>query len=119
MTASVRLGSIWGIPIGLHWSVLFVFSLLVWSLGGSAFPEAYPNLGPGRSYLLAAVTGVLFFGSILLHELVHARVALRDGVPVNGISLFYFGGVAEIGAAAKTPGAEFRIAAGGPIVSLA
>ncbi|MGI9254216.1 MAG: site-2 protease family protein [Thermomicrobiales bacterium] len=119
MTASVRLGSIWGIPIGLHWSLLFVFSFLVWSLGGSAFPEAYPSLGPGRSYLLAAVTGVLFFGSILLHELGHARVALREGVPVNGITLFIFGGVAEIGAAAKTPGAEFRIAAGGPIVSLA
>jgi Zn-dependent protease/CBS domain-containing protein len=117
MTASFRLGTVWGIPVGLHWSLLFVFSLLVWSLGGTLFPQEYPMLSPELSYLLAAITGVLFFASILLHELGHARVALREGIPVNGITLFIFGGVAEIGAAAKTPGAEFRIAAGGPVVS--
>lgn len=119
MTASYRLGSIWGIPIGLHWSLLLVFGLLTWSLAGSYFPVEYPTLAPEWRLVLAAMTAVLFFGSILLHELGHAWVALREGVPVQGITLFIFGGVAEIGARSKTPGAEFRIAVGGPIVSLA
>ena len=119
MTASYRLGTIWGIRIGLHWSLLLVFGLLTWSLAGTYFPSEYPALPPELRLLLAVVTAVLFFGSILLHELGHAWVALREGVPVNGITLFIFGGVAEIGEPSKTPGAEFRIAAGGPIVSLA
>ena len=119
MTASFRLGTIWGIPIGLHWSLLLVFGLLTWSLAGSYFPAEYPGLTPGLRLGLAAFTGVLFFASILLHELGHAWVALREGIPVKGITLFIFGGVAEIGAPTKTPGAEFRIAVGGPLVSLA
>lgn len=119
MTASYRLGSVWGIPIGLHWSLLLVFALLVWSLGGGYFPAEYPDLAPTTAYLLAALTGILFFASIVLHELGHAWVALREGVPVRGITLFIFGGVAEIAAAPKTAGAEFRIAVGGPLVSFA
>jgi Zn-dependent protease/CBS domain-containing protein len=119
MNPSIKLGTVWGIPIGLHWSLFVVFGLLIWSLGGSWFPEEYPMLGPGLSFVLAAITGVLFFASILLHELGHARVAVREGIPVKGITLFIFGGVAEIGGMPKTPGQEFRIAAGGPLVSLA
>ncbi len=118
MTASFRLGAVWGIPIGLHWSLFLVFALLVWSLGGSYFPAEYPDLSPTAAYGLAALTGILFFGSILLHELGHARVALREGVPVRGITLFIFGGVAEIGEPTKSAASEFRIAAGGPLVSL-
>lgn len=118
MNPSIKLGTVWGIPIGLHWSLLVVFGLIVWSLGGDWFPEEYPMLGPGLSMALAAVTGVLFFASILLHELGHARVAQREGIPVEGITLFIFGGVARIGGNASSPGQEFRIAAGGPAVSL-
>ncbi|MFM9106729.1 MAG: site-2 protease family protein [Chloroflexota bacterium] len=117
MTSSIRLGTIWGIPVGLHWSLLVVFALLVWSLAGSWLPEEYPTLGPGLSIALAALTAVLFFASILLHELGHARVAQREGIPVEGITLFIFGGVAQIGEQSRTPGEEFRIAAGGPVVS--
>jgi Zn-dependent protease/CBS domain-containing protein len=119
MTGGFNLGSVWGIPIKLHWTLFIVFAMLVWSLGSFFFPEAYPMLSPGQAYILAAVTGVLFFASILLHELGHARVALREGVPVKGITLMILGGVAEISEAPKTAGAEFRIAAGGPLVSLA
>lgn len=119
MTASYRLGSVWGIPIGLHWSLFLVFALLVWSLGGSYFPAEYPDLAPATAFGLAALTGVLFFASILLHELGHAWVAVREGVPVRGITLFIFGGVAEIGEPTKSAASEFRIAAGGPLVSLA
>jgi Zn-dependent protease/CBS domain-containing protein len=117
MNASVSLGRVWGIPIGLHWSLFIVFMLLTTSLGGNYFPNQYPTLSSGAAWLLGVVTSVLFFASVLLHELGHAWVALRNNIPVNGITLFIFGGVAQIGAQAKTPGAEFRIAAGGPVVS--
>ncbi len=119
MTASIRLGRIWGIEIGLHWSLLIVFGLLTWSLADGFLPAQYPDLSETARWVVAAATSVLFFGSILLHELGHAWVALRNGIPVTAITLFVFGGVAQIGEQARTPGAEFRIAVGGPVVSLA
>ncbi len=119
MTASINLGRIWGIPIGLHWSLFLVFGLLSWSLALGYFPEEYPTLSPPAYWLLAAFTSLLFFGSVLLHELGHAIVALRNQVPVRGITLFIFGGVAQLEREAPTPGAEFRIAIAGPAVSLA
>ncbi len=119
MTASVKLGRIWGIPIGLHWSLLIVFALLTSSLAAGYLPDQYPDLPAPALWLLAALTSVLFFGSILLHELGHAFVALREKIPVEGITLFIFGGVAQIGRQSPTAGVEFRVAAGGPVVSLA
>ena len=119
MNASVKLGRIWGIPIGLHWSLLLVFALLTSSLAAGYFPDQYPGLSEPATWLLAVVTSVLFFGSILLHELGHAWVALRNKIPVEGITLFIFGGVAQIGKQSPTAGVEFRIAVGGPLVSLA
>ena len=119
MTASINLGRIWGIPIGLHWSLLLVFGLLSWSLALGYFPEEYPTLSPPAYWLLAAFTSLLFFGSVLLHELGHAIVALRNQIPVRGITLFIFGGVAQLEREAPTSGAEFRIAIAGPAVSLA
>jgi len=117
--ASFSLGRIWGIPIGIHWSLLIVFAFLTSSLATNYFPNAYPDLTGGRAWILAAATAVLFFGSILLHELGHTWVALRNKIPVKSITLFFLGGVAQIGEPAKTPGVEFRVAAGGPLVSLA
>ena len=119
MTASIRLGKVWGIPVGLHWSLLIVFALLASSLAVGYLPDQYPELSSGATWVVAIVTTVLFFASILLHELGHAFVALREKVPVNGITLFIFGGVAQIGAQSRTAGTEFRIAVGGPLVSLA
>jgi len=119
MNASYSLGRVWGIPIGFHWSLLLVFALLTSSLATNYFPDAYPELTGPVAWLLAAVTAALFFGSLLLHELGHTWVALRNKIPVKGITLFFLGGVAQIGEPAKTAGVEFRIAAGGPVVSLA
>lgn len=118
MGARITIGKVWGIPIGLHWSLVLVFALLTWSLADGYLPTSYPDLGMGARWIIAAVTSILFFASILLHELGHAWVALRNNIPVNRITLFIFGGAAEIDRQAKTPGVEFRVALGGPAVSL-
>ena len=67
MSASINLGRIWGIPIGLHWSLLLFFALLTSSLAAGYLPGQYPHLSRPATWLVAAVTSVLFFASILLH----------------------------------------------------
>lgn len=118
MNANVKLGRIWGIPIGLNLSWFLVFGLVLLSLSTGYFPTEYPQLSSGSHVFLAAITTLLFFGSVLLHELGHALIALRNRIPVKGITLFIFGGVAQITREPETPGAEFRIAIAGPLVSL-
>jgi Zn-dependent protease len=119
MKASVRLGRIWNIPIGLNNSWFVIFALATWSLALGFFPAAVAGLSPGVYWLLGAATSVLFFSSVLAHELGHAFVALRNSVPVRAITLFFFGGVAEITREPRSAGAEFRIAIAGPVVSIA
>lgn len=118
MEASLKLGRVWGIPIGLHASWFLIFILLAWSLATGYFPQEYPELSSLTHITLALITSFLFFGSVLAHELGHSFVALRNKIPVNGITLFIFGGVAQIGQEPRTPGIEFRVAIAGPIVSL-
>jgi Zn-dependent protease len=118
MKASVKLGKVWGIPIGLHVSWFLIFGLLVWSLGSGYFPGEYPQLSSVSHVVMAAITSILFFGSVLAHELGHALIALRNKIPVRGITLFIFGGVAQIAQEPRTPGAEFRIAIAGHLTSL-
>lgn len=118
MKASVRLGRIWNIPIGLSTSWFFIFALVTWSLATGVFPATIPGLDAGVYWLLGLVTSVLFFSSVLAHELGHAFFALCNSVPVRAITLFFFGGVAEITREPKNAGAEFRIAIAGPLVSL-
>jgi Zn-dependent protease len=118
MNANIKLGRIWGIPIGLNFSWFLIFALVLYSLSTGYFPTEYPQLSPLSHISMAAVTTLLFFGSVLLHELGHALIALRNRIPVKAITLFVFGGVAQITREPKTPGAEFRIAIAGPLVSL-
>lgn len=119
MKASVKLGRIWNIPIGLNSSWFLIFALATWSLAMGFFPAAVAGLSSGMYWLVGAATSVLFFSSVLAHELGHAYVALRNRVPVRAITLFFFGGVAEITREPKSAGAEFRIAIAGPLVSIA
>jgi Zn-dependent protease/predicted transcriptional regulator len=108
-----------GIPIGLHWSWFVIFALVTGSLAWGYLPSVSPALSPLASWLLGAATSLLFFGSVLLHELGHSVIALRNQIPVRRITLFIFGGVAQIAQEPRTPGAEFRIAIAGALTSLA
>lgn len=119
MQETIRLGRVNDIPIGLNWSLLVVFALVAVGLGAERFPTAYPDYG-GVAYTLAGlVTAVLFFTSILAHELGHALLAQRRGVPVDGITLWLFGGVARFRQEALSARDDLHIAVIGPMISLA
>ncbi len=118
MDDSIRLGRIAGIPVGLNWSVLVILWLITWSLAAHRFPQEFAGHSPSAYWTTALVTAVLFFASLLAHELGHALVARRKGVRVEGITLWLFGGVAKLSGEASTPGAELRIALVGPAVSI-
>ncbi|HXJ48293.1 MAG TPA: site-2 protease family protein, partial [Candidatus Acidoferrum sp.] len=119
MDASVRLGRIAGIDVGLHWSLAIVFALIVWTLAGQVLPAVVPDQPQSAYWIASAAAGLLFYASLLSHEMGHALVARRLGVKVDGITLWIFGGVARLKGEAATPGAEAKIAIAGPLVSLA
>ncbi len=118
MDSSVRLGRVAGIEIGLHWSLAIVFVLIAWTLAGQVFPELAPGQSQLAYWLVSCLAVLLFYVSLLAHEMGHALVARRLGVHVEGITLWLFGGVARLGGDAATAGAEAKIAIAGPIVSL-
>jgi Zn-dependent protease len=114
---SIRLGRIFGIRIGVDVSWFLVLFLIIWQLSGW-----YQDLFPGddtKAFTLAVVSALLFFLTILLHELGHAVVAIRNGIPILGIDLWLFGGVAKLGRDTDSPGVEFRVAVAGPLVTAA
>ncbi|MCL4287522.1 MAG: site-2 protease family protein [Thermoleophilia bacterium] len=116
--ASFSLGRWAGVEIGANWSWIVIFLLICWSLAAAVFPEAAPGLGAAAYVAMAAVGAVLFFVSLLLHELGHAVVARREGMEIDGIVLWLFGGVARFKGLFPSAGAELRIALAGPLVSL-
>jgi Zn-dependent protease/CBS domain-containing protein len=116
---SIPLGKIFGIPIGLDYSWFVIFALLTWMLADSYYPGEFKHWSPLLYWLTGAVTAIMLFVSVLLHELGHSVVALRYKIPVRSITLFLFGGVAQIGAEPPSAVAEFFIAIAGPLVSLA
>ena len=105
-------------PVGVNWSVLVIFGLITWELAALDSPTSYGS-GSHPSYWVAAlIASVLFFASLLAHELAHAVVARHNGIGVRSITLWLFGGVAQLEGEALSPGADFRIAAVGPATSL-
>ncbi|MBK5223565.1 MAG: site-2 protease family protein [Acidimicrobiia bacterium] len=116
-STSIRLGKIAGIPVGISWSLLVIAALFSFGLAEGRFPGSDPGYASGTYWLAATVTVVAFFASILAHELAHAVVARRHGLPVEGITLWLLGGIARMGAEPATPGAELRIAGVGPLSS--
>jgi Zn-dependent protease len=118
MNASLTLGHIAGIRISINWSWLVVFVLIAWSLASSVFPAQNPGHSDGAYVAMAIVAALLFFASLLLHELGHALQARREGMEIDGITLWLFGGVAAFKGMFPSAGAEFRIAIAGPVVTL-
>jgi Zn-dependent protease/CBS domain-containing protein len=108
-----------GIPIAIHPSWLIVFGLVTWSLAVGYFPPEHPGWTSAAYWIAGAVSSLLLFASVLVHELGHSLVARRNGIPIRSITLFVFGGVAQIGHEARSPGAELRVAIAGPVTSLA
>lgn len=110
---SIQLARVFGIRIGVDWSWFIVLFLIIWNLSGY-----YDDVTRSNAFALAVISALLFFLSILLHELGHAWVAIRNGIAIEGIDLWMFGGVAKLSKDSDSPGVEFRIAAAGPLVTL-
>jgi Zn-dependent protease len=115
--SSIQLARVFGIRIGVDVSWFFVLFLIIWSLSGY-YGDVFPGQD-GKAFALAVASALLFFLAILLHELGHAVVAIRNGIPILGIDLWMFGGVAKLGRDTDSPGVEFRVAVAGPLVTLA
>ena len=118
MSEHIRLGTVAGFRLGVHWSVLVILWLFTWSLASTL-----PSSAPGRSaltyWVAGAIGAVVLLASLLAHELMHAVVARRAGISVSDVTLWLFGGVTRLGGEAQTAGTEFRIAISGPVTSLA
>jgi Zn-dependent protease len=113
--SSFSLGRIFGIKLAVDWSWLFIFVLVTWNLAAGVIPALHPDWGPGLTLGLAVVAALLFFASVLVHELAHSLVAQAQGVPVRSITLFLFGGVSDIQREPPSPRAEFLITIVGPL----
>jgi Zn-dependent protease/predicted transcriptional regulator len=112
------LGRIAGVRVGVHWSVLLIFGLIAFGLAQGRLAAVYPNYPVAVYWVAGFVAAVVFFASLLAHELAHSIVARRNGVEVDDIVLWLLGGAARLKAEASTPAAELRIAGIGPLVSL-
>ncbi|MEU9848994.1 site-2 protease family protein [Streptomyces sp. NPDC047985] len=118
MRATLALGRIAGVRIGVHWSVLFIFVIIAFGLAQGRFPRTYPGHAPVVYWAAGLGAALVFLASLLAHELAHAVVARRNGVAVDDIVLWLLGGVARLKSEASSPAAELRIAGVGPLVSL-
>ena len=115
--ASLRLGSVGGVAIHADASLLIIFTLILFALGAGVFPTWHPEWGAGITWLTAFAAAVLFFASLLAHELSHALVGRAQGIPVPRITLFVFGGMAHMEGEPRAWRAELWMAIVGPVVS--
>lgn len=117
MGNNLRLGKIFGIKIKINWSWLFILVLITWNLT-NAFGSMHSDWSPGTRLTVSFLAAVLFFVSVLAHELAHSLMARARGVPVSGITLFLFGGVSSIQRHPDSPMSEFLITIVGPLTSI-
>jgi Zn-dependent protease/CBS domain-containing protein len=117
MNGNIRVGSLFGIPFYVNPSWFLVLGLVTWSYG-EGLAAQFPDLPGGSPFLLGLVTALLLFSSVLAHELGHSFVAIRQGIKVNSITLFIFGGLATLEKESDSPAAAFWVAIAGPAVSL-
>ena len=112
MGNAFNLGKLFGIQVRLHYSWFIIFMLVTLSL-------VYPNWSQSLSWVIGIITSLLFFASVLAHELAHSLVGRANGIPIKSITLFIFGGVAQMTREATKASAELKMAAAGPVCSLA
>src|SRR5437879_2007919 len=114
---SLNIGKIIGIPVRIHYTLWLVLLLIAWSLAEGYMPQHYPGLGAATYWAIGIVSAIILFVSVFLHELSHSYIAKKNGLPIKRITLFFFGGVSEMGEEPKDPALEVRMAAAGPLTS--
>ena len=112
------MGRIFGIPFEIHYSWLFMFAIIVWSLAANYFPMHHPGVTGSANWVAAIITALAFFASVVVHEVAHSLVARAHGIEVDRIRLFALGGVSGLKSEATRPRAEFLVAVVGPLASL-
>ena len=117
MGPAIRLIKLFGIPIEINFSWIFVFLLVIYMLGDQ-FGEFYPTWSVVHRWVLAVGIALLFFSSVVAHELSHSLLAIKKGIPVNRITLFLFGGVSQLSHEARRPLTEFAVTVVGPVSSI-
>jgi Zn-dependent protease/CBS domain-containing protein len=119
LPGTFRAGRLFGFDINVHWTWFLIFFLVTWTFATGVLEEFYSDWTAGRRWTVAAAISLVFFLSILLHEISHSIVARRYGIDVSGITLFVFGGVSNLTKEPETSRQEFLIAIVGPLTSLA
>jgi Zn-dependent protease len=114
---SFKLVTLFNIPVEINYSWFIILGLVIFSLARGYFPVTNPALPEAVYWLMAAIAALLLFASLLAHEFSHALVAMRNDLPIHGITLFVFGGVAHLSKEPASPAVEFRMAAAGPAMS--
>ncbi|MHB9028554.1 MAG: site-2 protease family protein [Candidatus Latescibacterota bacterium] len=114
----IPLFKIAGIRIMLDYSWFIIFALVTWSLAAGYFPREFPGLPVSSYWIAGVIASILFFFSIILHELMHSIVAMKSGIRIGSITLFIFGGASHLSHEAKTPQNELWIALSGPLTSI-
>jgi len=117
MHRNIPLGRIMGIPIGIDYSWFLIFILLTWSFAASYYPQEFADWSGVMYWIVGAATAIMLFVSVLIHELGHSVIAMRYKIAIRSITLFLFGGVAQIASEPPSAAAEFWIAIAGPITS--
>ena len=118
MAGTIRIGRIFGFEISVHWSWFFILFLVTATFATGVLDEFHPGWTASQRWIVGAFVAMLFFTSILLHEMSHSVVARRYGIPVSSITLFVFGGVSNLGKEPDTARQEFWVAIVGPLTSI-
>jgi Zn-dependent protease len=118
MGSSIKLGSIFGIKIEIHASWFIIFTLITYFLATNIFPDDLPEESRTVYWTMGVITSLLFFSSVLIHELAHSLIGRMNNIPIHKITLFIFGGAAQMTKEAESASSEFKMAIAGPISSL-
>jgi len=114
---SVRVGRVIGVPVYLHYTILIAFVLVAWTLAVGYMPQEYPGYGTGVYWIIGFASAILLFLSVFIHELSHSYIAKRNSLAISRITLFIFGGVAQLGEEAPSADVEFKVSLAGPVTS--